>query len=1234
MRMFRPGSPVLLASSLLILAAIGIVVGIFPVRAAGEKPDWQLDGWKYRRPVLVYNASTMDKTGLIVTLQDFPFLTLINDGKLAGDAHDLRLVDENGSAATPLRPDFLLNDTGKARLTFFVKEVGRSERKFFWLYYGNPTAPAPPALDPEDTLELIENVGASYGAEETPQPVARAEDAGAQLRWIAPYHLTEVEKGKLEGAAAIAKLTGPAGEQVSGSALVAFRDDARGNIALEIDAEAGDANCWVRYCPSTLNKATHGKLGIVVKQGDKVLAEKNLDLRQARDEEPGPDDGMGEMMPPAVDDDTRQELERTGYRWLPLRAVLAAGKATVTITGEKTLAGVDCVLMTRDVKYLPDVRDFQNRVWVRWRYLGPAGSRFFTYVDNQINYTNKGRIMRPTGDVGAYGLRPVLKPPLEKLESDFIPAGEFSNWVLLPTSTFDTWYSEYNITVPDGQRYDYANTRLEMQFATRPSTTHLFHITKNESADTGPIAHVRMPTDLSWEGVNRIESFGEWAQRRLALVKNMKLGPPPRLTHVRVGDWAFTGSPDSGMERIENEFGIQSNLGFNMLFSGLPDTLFEKLAREHGLIDTNSIAWPCGTQLAPGTWKGETVDGWLEKNVTQPYVGWAAAYKKDSPFAASITTRFNMMDEIGPAVDAKTIQVSPAMMAHFHDFLQKQSLTPQTFGMDSWDDVNPIDDRRILGQAGPPKRPGDEIELPPDDPDLAVKNPGLAEEGPKYPPDKSLAAAKLFYYTRRYIDFYTGCYYKRGTDVLLKEFPKARIISPNYQAGPMQIAFLGNNNDTDKGQLDIFHLSRTHSFVGLQVEDWVGGNDYGIGRECLGTEIMRSAARKHKDALCALQVGGESIKHEMFAFLMHGAKDLDSYLYGPLQNIGPAWGDLPESNASVARFTREIKPFDEAIGAGDLRPRKAALLVAYTSEFMQQRGVGHCNLRQNTYIALEHSYLPVDVVCEQEIVEDDILKNYSLLYITDPQTTTAVQKKIAEWVKTGGRLWAGAGALNWDEFNQPSPVLNEVLGVAKRTVVDHETKAGAPTTTLTAEAPQFGGKVTLPVYGETLEIQPTTAKVLGSYADGKPAVTLNSYGKGEALLVGALVGTSYYQAHFTTNILDPAWKFEMGAEALRLLGGLAESAKIVKPVMLSVPGIYTAVWDTPQGTLVFLNNATYSALWNVKDRRPAPQVTIRMRVPGPVKTVTSKTGEVKFTQQGNEVTVQLALPDTDILLLK
>jgi hypothetical protein len=306
--------------------------------------------------------------------------------------------------------------------------------------------------------------------------------------------------------------------------------------------------------------------------------------------------------------------------------------------------------------------------------------------------------------------------------------------------------------------------------------------------------------------------------------------------------------------------------------------------------------------------------------------------------------------------------------------------------------------------------------------------------------------------------------------------------------------------------------------------------------------------------------------------------------------------------------------------------------------------------RQALYTALKHSYLPVDVICEQDIVEDDLLKNYDLLYVSDPQVRDDVQRKIAGWVKAGGKLWACVGAAGWNEYNQPSTVLNDVFGVGKR-----ETRIqqggltwstgpwGAAASkfnyrqvgTLKASSPLFDGDVELPAWGMKLDCTPTTAQVLGTYEDGMPAVLLNTYGKGQALLVGALVGEGYMRQHYPADkpCGKTGWAFELGTPARQLAGGL--TGGIVRPVTLSLPGIYTSVMDSPQGTLVFLNNATLAT--EDKDFSNALRSTVTVRVPvaGKIKSVESaKLGQVKFEMKGGEAIFTLPLPNTDVILLR
>jgi hypothetical protein len=359
---------------------------------------------------------------------------------------------------------------------------------------------------------------------------------------------------------------------------------------------------------------------------------------------------------------------------------------------------------------------------------------------------------------------------------------------------------------------------------------------------------------------------------------------------------------------------------------------------------------------------------------------------------------------------------------------------------------------------------------------------------------------------------------------------------------------------------------------------------------------------------------------------MHGLKYCHLYYYGPVQNIGPAWGESPRAQQELAESTREIKKFEDPIADGNLRSRKAALLVAYTSEIMQKKGNYFCRLRQSTYAGLKHSYTQADVVCEQEILEDDILKNYRQLFITDSNASAGVQRKIAEWVKDGGKLWACAGALEWDEFQQYCPVLDPVFGVKRREMVK------AVPTKIIADSPLFGGPLELETTDIILAAEPDTAQTIGAYADGKPAVFYHQYGQGEALLVGALVGNVYQQQHYAEgSIKTPGGTYEGGADAQRLLNAFTTAAD--RPVVCSVPGILTTVMDCPQGSVVFLNNATYSA--KPPEDRPAPIVTVRVKVAGTVTSVESaKYGKLQYQLKDGKLTVTLPVPNADIIMIR
>jgi hypothetical protein len=83
-----------------------------------------------------------------------------------------------------------------------------------------------------------------------------------------------------------------------------------------------------------------------------------------------------------------------------------------------------------------------------------------------------------------------------------------------------------------------------------------------------------------------------------------------------------------------------------------------------------------------------------------------------------------------------------------------------------------------------------------------------------------------------------------------------------------------------------------------------------------------------------------------------------------------------------------------------------------------------------------------------------------------------------------------------------------------------------------------------------------------------------------------------------------------------------------------LPGIYASVMDSPQGTLVFLNNATLCAETDMTGAIH-PQVTVSVPVTGKVSSVESaKLGKRTFTITNGILSFDLPLPNADVILLR
>lgn len=822
-------------------------------------------------------------------------------------------------------------------------------------------------------------------------------------------------------------------------------------------------------------------------------------------------------------------------------------------------------------------KDFTGKVWIRVRVDKPAAVRYAAIVDCETDPYKPAR--KAVGTLTAGGLQTLpwqsqlsnhwskgLAWVMPETDSDWLVAGRTSPWAELPISKNRQWHCAVLLRGP-GKR-NYVTAPVTIEFASAPDPGSIFRISREAPDEKGAVAF-RMPVTGGLKGLRSVVTFEEWARERRRLVKSIVKVPVNQPARLKIRTWVnfrtYRKGGGSAREDIaELDFQNLRDLGLNGLAAAsLDDDVFGRLSSRYGMRGSMLNAWASGIGgfIRRGKGKydlrpGESPESRLGRIFEDRYALRAADIRKGSPNLFGLSDLVILGDEISGVVRPDRIANNPDLLKYFREWLRQQRLRAADLGYESWENVVPVYDRDKLASA-------------------------------------DLPYARNFYYTRRFIDHYTELYYRSATNAVERNFPHAEAIAVNYQAGPMQFGFIGTDNNLDSGQLDIFELGRTRSFKGAMTEDWVKGWDLGIGREMFGAAVLRASARKHQLPLAAYLVGGEAVRSEMIGYVSQGIKEIDMYLYGPISNIGPAWSDNPRALEQTADAIRTIGKFDREIADGELEQPKAAMLLSTSYDIMQAGGRYLIPERQDLFVALAHSQIPIDLISEQEVLEEGALNRYKVLYVVDAQAPESVQKEIAKWVKGGGWLWASAGALMYDEFGQPTGTLDEVFGVARRKIVQQEggIKPSAPPwtpkvdrfglrplDTLSLKGGIYATPVSLGVRGIRLEAAPAKATVIGKYSDGSPGAFECDFGKGKAILIGALVGNAYVNAHYPGDPqgnegLKDDWSHALGAEEA-MAASVPAAEMQGRFVKLSVPGIYTSLMESGPDRIIFLNNAS------------------------------------------------------------
>jgi|GEM_PF-1529662 len=722
-----------------------------------------------------------------------------------------------------------------------------------------------------------------------------------------------------------------------------------------------------------------------------------------------------------------------------------------------------------------------------------------------------------------------------------------------------------------------------------------------EVADPGGLLGLVIPERATpdEEIPNRLRSIADIAAHHLEASADCAVAPEDRPRHFIASASAGLFSCYTDPAIAETELRALANLGYNTMGN---------LSAEWA----NKFNVP---YVGGGDYRPPGIDGTpaTPEEQLKHYQNYADGVKKDYGSLDRLRI-FAMSDEPGwffPGAEV-ALNEDPAALKRFRVYLMAKGMTPRLLDKQSWDEVK--------------------LTVPP-------------------APDASLPERRLWYHSLCFAELEQDRAYGQATAALRKAMGDNVLAFTNWNNPGIFVSDLSAwGRPPVYMSHNWFEFSRAKGSTCL----WLGpGVDEGGGwyRSTFRTwsmmlDLLRSAAGEGVGKFGAYvhhnfipNERGYEVALSIMAIAGRGGSGYNSYVWGPhYANTEYMWSEKFGHYAPAADANRLIGRSDHLMHGAALPKAEVALLWPITSQVYNLNQGGYWTYNrdffvemQHIYLALNHRNIPVDFIDEKMIRRGDLAR-YKVLYITDHNLEAKTASVLADWVRGGGRLVATAPAGMRDEYNQPTAVLEPILGIAGRSVyiaaADYSPKGGLRwldvLSRVSLDKTAGLGDFTFDACGARASFQPAGGEVVGRFADGSPAVVRNRPGKGEALYFAAMPGLAYSRA---AGERDGAPTTGYPPEIGKLITAMADEAGVARPVTTNQPNIEAIRLDSEKGTAVTLLN------WSA---RPIDGLEVIVKNVKPGAAVRSARGVPLTTEViGQDVKVTLAMPEVvDVLLIE